>query len=108
MEPSYDSTCVRDLCERHEYAVAQLGQIAATELQVVIADFNAAETATEFVALRPERFTRDGPHGLAMILRCGLHLRFVSGHSLKKDQVPEKTDWAKTSRLRFVAIEASP
>lgn len=108
MEPSYDSTCVRNLCERNDYAVAQLGQVAAAELQAVIADFSAAETATEFIALRPERFTRDGPHGLALILRCGLNLRFVSGHPLKKGQMVETTDWAKTSRLRFVAIEVSP
>ncbi len=108
MEPSYDWPDVRDLCERHGSAVARLGQEAAAELQTAMADFSAAETAVEFVALYPERFTNDGPHGLVMTLRCGLRLQFVSGHPIKKGQLAETTDWAKTSRLRVVAIEASP
>ncbi len=108
MEPGYDSSAVRDICERHEIAVAQLGQAAAAELQMVIADFSAAETAQEFVSLRRDRFATDGPHGLIMTLRCGICLRFVWGHPIKKAHMIDTTDWTKTTRLRFVTIEAAP
>lgn len=108
MEPGYGSREVRDICEHHESAVARWGQVAAAELQIVIADFNAAETAAEFISLRPDRFVADGPRGLTMTLRCGLRLRFVSGHPIKKGRMTETTDWRKTSKVQFVAIEATP
>ena len=108
MEPSYGSHDVRDICERHDVAVARLGQVAAAELQMVIADLNAAETAAEFVSLRPDRCVPEGPHGLIMKLRCGLCLRFVTGHPSKKGRMTDTTDWAKTSRLRFMTIEMAP
>lgn len=108
MEPSYDSNDVRDICERHEAAVARFGQVAAAELQMMIADFNAAETAAEFISLRPGRFVTQGPHGLIMTLRCGLCLRFVTGHPIKMGRMTDTTDWAKTSRLRFMTIEMAP
>lgn len=104
MDFAFLTTRIREICERHARAVAEIGEQAAVELQRRLADIDACNDAAEFEALCGADLQAISGHSRALPLTDGVRLVFVSGHAKPRLTKTGATDWGKVTRIRIEAI----
>ena len=107
MELTWDSREVRDLCEKRECAMAQLGDDVALELGKIVADLEAVASMAEFLELADPDLILVNATEVVVILETGPRLVLGSGHpdAAAADDPPE---WATVTRCRIRRLEHSP
>ncbi len=108
MELAFSTTDVRDVCEKHDAAVAAIGDSAALELEARLADIDAVETVAELAAIFSDQLLERTAHEKSLRLNSGYQLVFQAGHVKTPLTSEGATDWAKVSKIRVVAIESDP
>jgi len=84
-----------------------LGLERALELERRLADLSATATVGEFAALFGDDIIERSLSERAIRLQSGYQLAFCAGHVKVPVTASGATDWAKVSRVKFVALETA-
>lgn len=104
MELTFCTARLREICEKRDAAISELGYTAARELEQRLADIVAFDTVAELAQMLGDLICDKGPTQKSIRLEAGFEVTFVSGHPAPKGGMRETTDWAKTSRMKIVGI----
>lgn len=107
LDLTFQTAELREICEKRDVAVAELGYAAARELADRLADIEAVDTVAEFAKMLGEVVCDKTPTEKCFRLASGFNVVFVSAHPLRVQANLESTDWTKTIRIRITAIEAA-
>jgi hypothetical protein len=97
VEFTFATTELRGICENRRRAAAAIGVQAAHELATV------ADLASLFAGNIIER----SPLERSIRLKTGYDLVFRAGHVKVPQTSSGALDWAKVSRIKFIALEAT-
>jgi len=107
VELTFGTTELRGICERRRRATAAIGAQAARELEQRLADFAALATVADLAGLFGENIIERSPIERSIRLKAGYDLVFCVGHVQVPCTPSGATDWAKVSRIRIMALEAT-
>ena len=107
MEFTFLTSRIKDICERRAYAVVELGEQAALDLERKLADIDACEDALEFRRLCHDDLVEMSEHRWRLRLAGGCCMELVSGHVKPRRIETGATDWGKVARLRIEAVGGS-
>jgi hypothetical protein len=101
---AYLTARIKEICERRECAVAELGKPAARELERRLADIDACDTAVDFAALYEEDLLALSGHRWALCLTEDVGMQLVAAHVKVPLTKTGATDWSKVTKFRIEAI----
>ena len=104
MDFAYLTDRIRDICEQRARAVAEVGELAALELERRLADMDACDTAAEFAALCEGELLELSPHQWALRLAENVQMALTAGHVRVPRTRTGTTDWSKVTRFRIEMI----
>jgi proteic killer suppression protein len=101
---AFGSRRLREICEKQESALLELGETVAEALRTRVADLRAANSMSDLIAGSPRRVTRSHKEHFILDLCDGQVLVFRSNHL--RDQKTVVIDWNKVTRVQILQIEA--
>jgi len=106
VELSFATSRLRSICESRRTAKTALGEDAARELAIRLADFVAATTVAELSDLFGDDIIDRPPLERSFRLQTGYNLIFRAGHVTPPIDADGTTGWAQVTRIQVVALEA--
>jgi hypothetical protein len=107
VEFTFATTELRGICENRRRAAAAIGVQAAHELEQRIADLAALATVADLASLFAGNIIERSPLERSIRLKTGYDLVFRAGHVKVPQTSSGALDWAKVSRIKFIALEAT-
>jgi len=99
---AFASKSLREICEAEEEAVRRFGKKVTESLKHRLADLEAAPTAVDLIAGRPQLQNPSGNY--AIRLANEVCLEFVPNHVKNPVDKNGDIDWKKVSRIQIVRI----
>lgn len=98
---------LREVCEKRSAATTAFGYAAARELADRLADVDAVDNVNELSQLLGQAVSDRSSMEKSLRLEAGYSIVFGSAHPEDLKVPMQMTDWAKTSRIMILAIEAN-
>ena len=104
MDVTFASKEPEKLCNRSNYAIRKLGDIAARKLQSRLADIAAAHDVTELIAGSPHPLKGDREGDFSLRLHGALRLVFRPEHNPIPRLEDRGIDWQNVTAVLIVEI----
>jgi plasmid maintenance system killer protein len=99
---AFASKTLREVCEDEEQAERRFGKKVAESLKHRLADLEAAPTATDLIAGRPQLQNPTGNYSVRLV--NGFCLEFAANHVKNPRDKNNGVDWKKVSRIQIMRI----
>lgn len=99
---AFASKSLREICEAEEQASRRFGKKVTESLKHRLADLEAAPTALDLVAGRPQLQNPSGHYSVR--LADGFCLEFGANHMKNPVDKKGEVDWSKVTRIQIVRI----
>jgi toxin HigB-1 len=99
---AFASKSLREICEVEEEALRRFGKKVTETLKHRLADLEAAPTAVDLIAGRPQLQNPSGNYAIRLAEKCCLE--FSANHVKNPVDKNGDIDWKKVSRIRIVRI----
>lgn len=99
---AFASKSLREICEVEEEAVRRFGKKVTETLKHRLADLEAAPTAVDLIAGRPQLQNPSGNYAIRLVDGCCLE--FAANHVKNPVDKNGDIDWKKVSRIQIVRI----
>jgi len=105
VEPSFETSEVREICEVRDAAVAAIGDAAARDLASRLSEAEASATFSELQLLLGEQLELRSDGTFVLVLSTGWSVNGRAGGVVVPVTPAGEVDWGSVTRMRIVSIE---
>ena len=107
MNLAFSSKGLRDLCESHDIATAEIGENASAKLKRRLADLRAAPCANDLLIGCLAAINRNSHNRIDVALSDSCSIIISANHNTLPTLASGKIDWAKVTRVKILSIGGS-